>query len=200
MLFALAAPFVLSDVTPLSAPAALPCCSIRIARTCDCRAGGREVCTRCAQGERAETDIRAHLEEEGWMAGCSCMVGDGARGISRDAERAHRPPSHLLSFRCASEGGGGRQLGRRAAMHALWLTCACLPAMPGNVLLRWQYICCTKGLLRLRESELVRFPRPRPRPVSLELTSSSPLFLQSISSIILLSSATFRPRPVLRTS
>ena len=50
-------------------------------------------------------------------------------------------------------------------MHALWLTCACLLAMPGNVLLRWQYICCTKGLLRLRESELVRFPRPRPRPV-----------------------------------
>ena len=83
-------------------------------------------------------------------------------------------------------------------MHALWLTCACLPAMPGNVLLRWQYICCTKGLLRLRESELVRFPRPRPRPVSLELTSSSPLFLQSISCFILLLSATFSP--VLRTS
>ena len=40
MLFALAAPFVLSDVTLPSAPAALPC-SIRIARTCDCRAGGR---------------------------------------------------------------------------------------------------------------------------------------------------------------
>ena len=84
-------------------------------------------------------------------------------------------------------------------MHALWLTCPCLPAMPGNVLLRWQYICCTKGLLRLRESELVRFPRPRhtsgpPSPS----TSSSPLFLQSISCFILLLSATFSP--VLRTS
>ena len=159
MLFALAAPFVLSGChSPLCArcPALLHSHRAHVRLPC-----GREVCTRCAQGERAETDIRAHLEEEGWMAGCSCMVGDGARGISRDAERAHRPPSHLLSFRCASEGGGGRQLGRRAAMHALWLTCACLPAMPGNVLLRWQYICCTKGLLRLRESELVRFPRPR---------------------------------------
>ena len=163
MLFALAAPFVLSGChSPLCARCPALLHSHRAHARLPC---GREVCTRCAQGERAETDLRAHLEREGWPVAVAWlgMEPEEYQGMLSAPIGLHRTFFHSVARAREEEAdnlGGGQQC----------MLCGsplpdCLPAMPGNVLLRWQYICCTKGLLRLRESELVRFPPPRPRPV-----------------------------------
>ena len=155
MLFALAAPFVLSGChSPLCARCPALLHSHR----------GREVCTRCAQGERAETDIRAHLEEEGWPVAVAWlgMEPEEYQGMQNAPIGLHRTFFHSVARAREEEAdnlGGGQQCMLCGSPVPACLPCPGMCFYDGNIFAAQRVSCACESL------NLYVFPVRVTRPV-----------------------------------